>query len=137
MSWERTGENMPDSGMVGEDLPGGSMSRGDMSGGDLPNGGMSRRDTSSGDASNDNSSGGFRNNGEKQEENGTGKNKNRTMYQVTGEEQTMLIPVGTIVTTQFGTTTTFSRLAAGDMIKILLEKNENNEDVIVGIWMIQ
>ena len=55
---------------------------------------------------------------------------------LTGEEETMLIPVGTTVTTQLGTTTTFSRLATGDMIKILLEKDENGKDVIVGIWMI-
>lgn len=63
-------------------------------------------------------------------------NEERTMYSLTGEEETMLIPVGTTVTTQLGTTTTFSRLATGDMIKILLEKDENGKDVIVGIWMI-
>lgn len=81
---------------------------------------------------------------ESQPENGTGKSQTESgnkrqgkkMYQVVGEEQTMLIPVGTTVTTQLGTTTTFSRLAAGDMVKILLEKDENGKDVIVGIWMV-
>lgn len=62
--------------------------------------------------------------------------KNKTMYTLTGEEETTLIPVGTIVTTQLGTTTTFSLLAAGDMVKLLVEKDKDGEDVIVGIWMI-
>ncbi len=61
---------------------------------------------------------------------------NKTRYTLTGEEKTTLIPVGTTVTTQLGTTTTFARLAAGDMVKILMEKDENGKDVIVGIWMI-
>lgn len=61
---------------------------------------------------------------------------NKTRYTLTGEEETTLIPVGTTVTTQLGTTTTFARLAAGDMVKILMEKDENGKDVIVGIWMI-
>lgn len=63
--------------------------------------------------------------------------RNKTMYTLTGEEETTLIPVGTTVTTQLGTTTTFSRLAAGDMVKILMEKDENGKDVIVGIWMVE
>lgn len=62
--------------------------------------------------------------------------RNKIMYTLTGEEETTLIPVGTTVTTQLGTTTTFSRLAAGDMIKLLVEKDKDGEAVIVGIWMI-
>lgn len=62
--------------------------------------------------------------------------RNKTMYTLTGEEETTLIPVGTTVTTQLGTTTTFSRLAAGDMVKLLVEKDKDGEDVIVGIWII-
>ncbi|MCI8410122.1 MAG: hypothetical protein HFJ09_12775 [Lachnospiraceae bacterium] len=62
--------------------------------------------------------------------------RNKTMYTLTGEEETTLIPVGTRVTTQLGTTTTFSRLAAGDMVKLLVEKDKDGEDVVVGIWII-
>lgn len=53
----------------------------------------------------------------------------------TGEEQTILIPVGTTVTTKLGTQTTFSRLAAGNDIRILWETEDDNEQ-IVGIWII-
>ena len=70
---------------------------------------------------------------EKQKEN----RANRVMYTVTGQEETILIPVGTSVNTQLGTKTTFSRLKAGDMIKMLKETDENGSEVIVEIWMIQ
>lgn len=99
--------------------------------GQFPEGGMRNGQFSEGiNESEPNNNTSNRNQGK---ENG---NEERTMYSLTGEEETMLIPVGTTVTTQLGTTTTFSRLATGDMIKILLEKDENGKDVIVGIWMI-
>lgn len=41
------------------------------------------------------------------------------VFQLTGEECTELVPVGTPVTTKLGTVTTFSRLAAGDNIAIV------------------
>lgn len=143
------GQQMPQGGMgesqgqSGGNMPGGGdMPSGGMpGGGDMPSGGMPGGGDmpGGGEMSGGNDSGRSRTEDSSQEESGdkNEKAKNKTMYQVTGEEQAMLIPVGTAVTTQFGTTTTFSRLAAGDMVKILLEKNENNEDVIVGIWMIQ
>lgn len=62
--------------------------------------------------------------------------KSKTMYQLTGETNTTYIPVGTPVTTALGTTTTFSRLATGNMVQILLEENEDGESVIVGIWIL-
>lgn len=131
------GENMSESGtrpdgdaLGGRAVPSRSMTdSGNASGGDMPDremfdsNGAGRSRTENGDQD------------KSGEENG--KTKERTMYRITGAEQTRLIPVGTTVTTQFGTTTTFSRLVAGDIVKILMEKNEKNEDVIVGIWMIQ
>lgn len=128
--------NMPD---------GGTRPNGDASGGNMPDGGaepdgntLSGNMPKGGGMPEEKETAHSRTGDEMQESSDEEeKTKNRTMYQVTGEEQTMLIPVGTAVTTQFGTTTTFSRLAAGDMVKILLEKNENNENVIVGIWMVQ
>lgn len=132
------GGDMPQggSGAQGGDMPrGGSVSQG----GDMPQGGsgaqggtMPDRGSQSGnsyshaDSSNETST----------EDKRGEKSQKRTMYKVTGEEQTMLIPVGTTVTTQFGTTTTFSRLAAGDVVKILMEKDQDGENVIVGIWMV-
>lgn len=62
--------------------------------------------------------------------------QNKTMYSLTGEEGSTLIPVGTTVTTQLGTTTTFSRLAAGDMVKLLMEKDKNGKDIVVGVWIV-
>jgi hypothetical protein len=46
------------------------------------------------------------------------------------------IPVGTKILTAEGKTTTFSRLAAGDTVQVLLEQSSDGE-VIVGIWMVE
>ncbi|MDD2969262.1 MAG: hypothetical protein PHT21_06820 [Lachnospiraceae bacterium] len=56
-------------------------------------------------------------------------------YTVLDEERTMVIPVGTDVVTKLGTVTTFSRLASGDVLKILTEKS-GDEDVILKIWIV-
>ena len=56
-------------------------------------------------------------------------------YIVLDEERTMVIPVGTDVVTKLGTVTTFSRLASGDVLKILTEKS-GDEDVILKIWIV-
>ncbi|MBP3487391.1 MAG: hypothetical protein J6K53_03250 [Roseburia sp.] len=49
---------------------------------------------------------------------------------------TTLIPVSTTVHTSTDTETTFQRLAAGDMLKLLIEPDEDEEEVIVEIWML-
>lgn len=54
-----------------------------------------------------------------------------------GESVTALIPVGTVVHTTTDTETTFSRLAAGDLVKFLLETTEDGEETILEIWMVQ
>ena len=59
-----------------------------------------------------------------------------TTYTLTGEKKDMRIPVGTTVTTSLGTATTFSRLAAGDMVKLVVQKEEDSKEVIVGIWIV-
>ena len=53
-----------------------------------------------------------------------------------GKAVTTLIPVGVTVHTMSDTETTFQRLAAGDMIKLLVETDENKEEVITEIWML-
>jgi len=50
------------------------------------------------------------------------------------EEKTYQIPVGTDVVTRLGSVTTFSRLAAGDVIRCLMEQTEE-EEVILKIWI--
>lgn len=55
-------------------------------------------------------------------------------YTETGESASYQIPVGTDVITQLGVTTTFSRLAAGDVIALLLEEGTDN---ILKIWIVQ
>lgn len=50
---------------------------------------------------------------------------------------TMYIPVGTTVHTAADVSTTFSRLVSGDLVKILVETNDTEEDVILEIWMLQ
>lgn len=59
-------------------------------------------------------------------------NGNEMTYEQDGETVTTLIPVGTVVTTKLGTTTTFSRLSAGDTIQMVLEDGE-----IVSIRIVQ
>ena len=54
-----------------------------------------------------------------------------------GNTVTTQIPVGVTVHTASGTTTTFSRIAEGDLLKILLETDEDGNEVIVEIWMVE
>lgn len=131
-----------DQNMQGGEMPNGmrgrNMSEEEMPSGmgdqnmpdDMGSGKMSARSDTPEDSSSERGNKGL---GEERENS----QRNKTMYTLTGEEETTLIPVGTTVTTQLGTTTTFSRLAAGDMVKIMMEKDENGKDVIVGIWMVE
>ena len=59
------------------------------------------------------------------------------MADMTGETVTTMIPVGVTVHTTSDTTTTFSRLAAGDLLKILVETDTDGNEVIEEIWMLQ
>ena len=54
---------------------------------------------------------------------------------MSGESVTTLIPVSTVVHTTAGTETTFQRLAAGDLLKLLIETSDDGEEVIIEIWM--
>lgn len=49
------------------------------------------------------------------------------------EQKIMTIPVGTSVYTKLGTTTTFSRLATGDEVSILIE--DDGTESIVKVWI--
>lgn len=60
---------------------------------------------------------------------------NNVVYEVTDESVTTLIPVGTDVTTKLGTVTTFSRLAAGDKVALVVE--EDGEQMIVAVYIIE
>ena len=59
------------------------------------------------------------------------------MSDMTGETVTTMIPVGVTVHTTSDTTTTFSRLASGDLLKILVETDTDGNEVIEEIWMLQ
>ena len=54
---------------------------------------------------------------------------------MSGKSVTTLLPVSTVVHTTAGTETTFQRLAAGDLLKLLIVTSEDGEEVIVEIWM--
>ena len=54
---------------------------------------------------------------------------------MSGESVTTLIPVSTVVHITAGTETTFQRLAAGDLLKLLIETSEDGKEVIIEIWM--
>ena len=59
------------------------------------------------------------------------------MSDMTGETVTTMIPVGVTVHTTSDTATTFSRLASGDLLKILVETDSDGNEVIEEIWMLQ
>ncbi len=58
------------------------------------------------------------------------------VYTALEEERMATIPVGTEVVTKLGTVTTFSRLASGDVMKILVD-NADEEDVVLKIWILE
>ncbi len=47
------------------------------------------------------------------------------------------IPVGVVVHTAADTETTFSRIATGDILKLLIETDDDGNEVILEIWMIE
>lgn len=57
-----------------------------------------------------------------------------TETDVTGQMQ---IPVGTEVETKLGTITTFSRLSSGDVIKMLLQKDDTGKKALMKIWIME
>lgn len=136
----RDGSGVPE-GSDGSGAPGGSDAAGASGDGSGAPGGMPRG-TSGTDDSTETSD------GMPQEENGdmpgdatsdgTGSNGGGAPGGnggMSGESVTTLIPVSTVVNTTAGTETTFQRLAAGDLLKLLIETSEDGEEVIVEIWM--
>ena len=60
---------------------------------------------------------------------------NGATYNLTEEANTTYIPVGTDVTTKLGAVTTFSRLAAGDNVALVVT-SDGEEQVILGIYIV-
>ncbi len=58
-------------------------------------------------------------------------------YDETEATGQMQIPVGTEVETKLGTVTTFSRLSNGDIIKMLLQKDDTGNMTLVKIWIME
>ncbi|MDO5294840.1 MAG: hypothetical protein Q4F05_19060, partial [bacterium] len=123
------------------------MPSGDMGGGTPPdmNGGTSGSSSSSDSSSNASGNKGNAQSAEgsaeksssgKGSSSDSSKQQDRTIYQLTGEEATITIPVGTKVTTSLGATTTFSRIAASDTLKLLMQTNDAGEQVVVGVWIV-
>jgi len=110
------GQAMPSGGMGGD---GQARPSGDFNG-QMPNGG-----SQDGQATNS-------------AQNGTGQNSSgsQIIYTLTGESASVRIPVGTTVTTQAGTVTTFSRLAVGDVVKILMETAGDGSQTAVAVWIV-
>lgn len=59
------------------------------------------------------------------------------MMGMTGSTVSSQIPVGVTVHTTADTKTTFSRIQSGDVLKILLETDDDGNEVIIEIWMVQ
>ncbi len=56
---------------------------------------------------------------------------------MTGSVVSTQIPVGVVVHTAADTETTFSRIATGDILKLLIETDDDGNEVILEIWMIE
>ena len=102
------------------EFPGGQMPDGVFPGGQMPDNTTGNDDSSSSSDSSDSSK----------------ESTTVTTYNLTGEKAEYMIPVRTSVTTQLGAVTTFSRLAAGDYVKLLVEKDDKGNDVILQIWIV-
>ena len=107
-SGETVSGEMPTGEMPAGEMPAGETSAGEMPAGEMPTGEIPTEETSE---------------------------SSDVTYTALDEERTMVIPVGTEVVTKLGTVTTFSRLASGDVMKILTEKS-GDEDVILKIWIV-
>lgn len=59
------------------------------------------------------------------------------IYTETDETGQMQIPVGTEVETKLGTITTFSRLSNGDIIRMLLQKDDTGNKVLMKIRIME
>ena len=66
----------------------------------------------------------------------TTKSSGTNSSKMSGKTTTVQIPVGVTVHTASNTNTTFSRIRSGDMLKVLLQKDDDGKEVIVGIWMV-
>ena len=118
------------------DMPsGGEAPSGDMpSGGEAPSGDMSS-DGEAPSAPSDMASGGEAVDMDSTEMPSDSGEKDTS--NMTGGVVTTQIPVGVTVHTAAGTETTFSRIATGDVLKLLLETDDDGNEVILEIWMIE
>ena len=69
------------------------------------------------------------------QEEASGINEGPGAYEEEGQEQTTLIPVGTDVITRLGATVTFSRLATGENVALIMEEDEGQK-VIVKVYIL-
>lgn len=126
---EKPEQTDSDSDSTSEGAPSGDMpSGGEAPSGDKPSGEAPTGEPPSGDAP----SGGDTPSGEKPSDSGE-----KDASNMTGGVVTTQIPVGVTVHTAAGTETTFSRIATGDVLKLLLETDDDGNEVILEIWMIE
>ncbi|BBF42353.1 endo-1,4-beta-xylanase A precursor [Lachnospiraceae bacterium KM106-2] len=139
-SQKQSGSNNMQGGMGGGGNSAGNMPSGDMpqGGGNMPGGGgPDMQSSDSGSSSSDSSTKSSKS--DQSDSSNSGKTQRRSMvtYETTGESKTLQIPVGTTVTTLLGTKTTFSRIAADNVIKMVTEKNADGKTVVVAVYIVQ
>ncbi len=117
----------PGSGSMGGGSMGGGFPGGGSSGTGTPGGGSFGGDLPGGEGQGDFNP--FGSSGESEDDTVTIGEKTYTPGET---QETVLIPVGTSVTTKLGTQTTFSRLSAGNAIAMVLQEGEIVRIYIVG-----
>ena len=122
----------------GGEMPEGEMPEGEMPEGEMPEGEMPERGMSRGEMPEGEMPSGER--PDFSQENAgdfsDGNNQSLKSYVLTGEERTIMIPVGTEVTTLLGTVSTFSRIAIDNTLKIVIETDEAGDETVVKVWIV-
>lgn len=129
------GQEPPSGDMSGGEAPDGDRSDTDMSGGEASVAGTSSETWENTEAVAIGNEGSTEDGGSTADSSGGKSGKLGKMDG--GTQVTSLIPVGVTVHTASEAKTSFSRLASGDLLKLLLETDADGNEVIVEIWMLQ
>lgn len=138
---EKTEQTDSDSDSTSDGAPSGDMpSGGEAPSGDMPSGGEAPSGDMSSDGEVPSAPSDMASGGEAVDMDSTempSDSGEKDTSNMTGSVVSTQIPVGVVVHTAADTETTFSRIATGDILKLLIETDDDGNEVILEIWMIE
>ena len=138
---EKTEQTDSDSDSTSDGAPSGDMpSGGEAPSGDMPSGGEAPSGDMSSDGEAPSAPSDMASGGEAVDMDSTempSDSGEKDTSNMTGSVVSTQIPVGVVVHTAADTETTFSRIATGDILKLLIETDDDGNEVILEIWMIE